>query len=160
MEKWNNVFSTSPWFLLQGIDAFFQFVGGNRLGNDLVVVVKQEDGRGSEKVEIVSRLAVECPFDVCICPGERVFFGIFFPVFPFFVDGNAYDFDIVFPEKSVLDKFGHFVHEYLAMAASRMPENQQGVRVYFAVQAHRVVVEVHCQDIRHFLADSHFFVAF
>ena len=115
MEKWNNVFSTSPLFLLQSIDAFFQFVGGNRLGNDLVVVVKQENGRGGKEVEINSGLAVKCSFYIGVCPGERVFFGIFFPVFPFFIDGDTQDFYVVFPEKTFLDIFGQFVHEYLAV---------------------------------------------
>ena len=66
MEKWNNVFSTSPLFLLQSIDAFFQFVGGNRLGNDLVVVVKQEKGRGGKLVEINSGVPVNCSFYIAV----------------------------------------------------------------------------------------------
>ncbi len=66
--------------------------------------------------------------------------GVFYPVFPFFVNGDGDDFYVVFFEESFLYHFRKFVHEYLAVAASGVPEDEQGVRVYFVVEVYRLVV--------------------
>lgn len=115
---------TSVFLLVQGFQVAAQFLDGNRLGQDRMVVIEDKEAGGGKEIIGFGRFAVKFASDEGVDERQVMAARIFQPLFPFVVDRDPDYMDIeafeVFRKLFLVQS----VEQLLAERALGMPENK------------------------------------